>query len=236
MDVARVRIPSIGGLRGFDILLGIVELAEHQVAVLEPAKRLKILAAFGKVHAFVQHHGGVVSNDVGTDHVVPQAEAEEDVGGHVHGMRSGWSDLRVGASRGQGEDGVIGIVKRVDDVVCRARMFRIGLENLQTDGCGESLAAKSAVGRANSAEKGERVQHVDLVIVLPFVVHPLHRLGISGVAGQFVPWRVEKLIDGVEVAFSLGVFAWQCALQQWAPAFREPSWPCPRRPRPRADD
>ena len=51
----------------------------------------------------------------------PHPQLDENVRRHVQGVGRRGRDIRVGASRRQGQDGVVGIIERMDDEVRRRR-------------------------------------------------------------------------------------------------------------------
>ena len=67
-------------------------------------------------------------------HIRPHAELHEDVRGHVQRVRRRRRDLRVPACRFQRQDGVLRRVAGVDQVVRRAGMVGIALEDVHGDG------------------------------------------------------------------------------------------------------
>ena len=170
-DAGVARIAIGGLLRGFDVGLRLVDVAEHQVGVFEPAERVEVLAAFGELHARVELGRRLVGDDVRLADVFPHAALHEDVRRHMERVRRRRRDARVRARRGQRERRVIGIVERVNDEVRRARMLRVFREHLLGDRRGERLAAESLVGRPHGAEQRQRVPRRHFVIVRPLRIH-----------------------------------------------------------------
>ena len=62
------------------------------------------------------------------DHIVPHAERDEDVRGHVLRVRGVWRDPAVRARGIEAERGVRGIVDGMDQVVRATRMIRMRRE------------------------------------------------------------------------------------------------------------
>ena len=85
---AGVRRIAIGRLlRGLDVGLRLVDVAEHQVGVCEPAERVEVLAPFGELHARVELGRRLVGDDVRLADVFPHAALHEDVRRHVERVR-----------------------------------------------------------------------------------------------------------------------------------------------------
>ena len=86
-------------------------------------------------------------------------------------VASGGGDARVHPSRRQREDGVLGAVERVDDVVRRARVLGVVLEHLERQGPRFHLLADVRIVVAVIGEERERVLERDLVVVRIVAVH-----------------------------------------------------------------
>ena len=202
--VANAGVPRVAigrGLRRFDVRLRLVDVAEHQVRVLEPAERMEILAALGELHARVELDRRLVGGDVRLADVLPHPALHEDVRRHVERVRRRGRDACIRVRRLQAERRVIGIVERVDDEVRGAGMFRVSREHLLGNRRGERLAPEAPVRGAHRAEQRQRVPRRDLVIVRPLRVHRRHRVRIRDVARELVARRVIQDVDRPEEGF-----------------------------------
>ena len=202
---ARIGRIAIGGLfRGFHVLLRLVDIAEHQVRVLQPAERVEILATFSQLHARVELDRRLVGGDVRCARVGPHAKLYEDVRGHMQRVRGRWRNAGVRARRGKRQRRVIRIVERVNDEVRRARMFRIFREHLLRNRRRERLTAEAAIGRSHGTQQRQRVPRRHFVIVGPLGIHGRQRLGVCGVARELLAGRVIEHVNGADEGLFLG--------------------------------
>jgi hypothetical protein len=81
---------------------------------------------------------------------------------------------------------VIGIVERVDDVVRRARVLRVALEDLLRDRRSLHRVAGVADAGASGAEERQRIQARDFVVRRKFGVKLAHDAGVRDIARQLV--------------------------------------------------
>jgi hypothetical protein len=100
---------------------------------------------------------------VGGGGVRPHPELDEDVRGHVPGVRGGGRDARVLARRGQRQHRVVWRVAGVDEVVRPARVVGLALEHVHGDGRGlhQPAGVPEALGVGH---QGERVLQGQLVV------------------------------------------------------------------------
>ena len=73
--------------REFDVLLRVLELAEHDVGVGEPREGVEVFAPLGQLHACVEVDGCLVRLNVRDRGVLPHAQLNKDVRRHMQGMR-----------------------------------------------------------------------------------------------------------------------------------------------------
>ena len=172
-------------------------MALLQVGILEPRQRVEVLAPARQVLLLRQIHCGLVRHNVRRHDVVPHPELNEDMRRHVQRVGSRRGDLRVGAGRGQREDGMVGIVERVDDEVRRARVFRIALEDVLGNRRRLHRGAHRLLARPRRPEKRQRIERRNLVIARVLLVQSFHRRGIGDVARVLVA-RAEQHVDRLD--------------------------------------
>ncbi len=78
--------------------------------------------------------GSAKGRFIGGGRVVPHAELEKDVRGHVQGVARLGRDLRVGARRGKGQPSVFRVVVIMDQIVESSRMIGIPGQHPLQDG------------------------------------------------------------------------------------------------------
>ena len=85
------------------------------------------------------------------------------------------SDLGITSRRRQGQDCVFRIVKRVNDVMRRARMIRILLIDLERNRAGPSLQAIALVARLHQPEQRQGIKGCRIQIVRIVAIDLFHR-------------------------------------------------------------
>ena len=119
-------------------------------------------------------------------------------------MRSCRRNLRIRAGGRQSQNGVIGIVERMDDEVRGARMFRIPLEDVFRNGGSLHRVPHGLLARTSRAEQRQRVQHRNFVVGGILLVQPFHRRGVGDVALVFVAGAKQDIDRFDEAPFPAG--------------------------------
>ena len=133
----RLEAWGIGGLHRrlheIERLPCFLEAALLERLVAEPGEAVIVAHADREPLALDPGFGRAKRSFIGGGRVVPHAELEKDVGGHVQRVAGLRRDLRVGARRGEGPPGVVRVVVVVDQVVESSRMIGMALQHLLQD-------------------------------------------------------------------------------------------------------
>ena len=181
-----------------DPLAGLRVVASLQVAVLPPVQRMDHVAdALARIP---ERYRGLVGRVVRLRHAVPHAALDEDVRRHVPGVGNGGRDVGEAIGRRQRQRRVHRIVEGVDDVVGRARVIRIALEDAERDRSGQDVQPEGVVAeRAHRLQQGQGVERGHLVVVRMLPVEPLHRFHVGDPALLELA-LAEQFLDRVQEA------------------------------------
>ena len=119
--------------------------------------------------------------DVRADCLIPHAQRQEDVAGHVLRVRGARGDLRIRPRGREPQRGVRRIVERVDDVVRRARVIGIPPQHLLGERAGAHVRRNVARPLAQPQER-ERVERAGLEIARVGRRQTAHGRGVERVA------------------------------------------------------
>ena len=133
--------------------------------------------------------------------LVPHPVLNEDVRRHVHRVRDGRNDLRVGERRLEGERRMHRIVERVNDVVRGARMVGVAPEHLHRERARLHLRPVRAVIRCpRRAQHRQRIKRRHFVVIGKLLVETLHGFHVRDPARAPLAVAPECL-DGLEESF-----------------------------------
>ena len=117
---------------------------------------------------------------------------------HVTRVMCFGRDVGVPTRRGQRQNRVIRIVKRVNDVVRRAWMVGVFLVNSERDRAGLRLQAITFVTRTHQTEQRQRIERRGVEIFRIRTIDLLHRGGVRDVTRAFFAVAVKHL-DPVQI-------------------------------------
>ncbi len=193
------------------------------VAVSQPAQRVGVARVAGQPLPLDPLVGDVPGRFVRRHHLVPHAQRDEDVRGHVLGVAGGGRDRRVGPRRTQPQRRVHRIIVGVDQVMGGARVLRVVAERFLDDRRRPHIC-RDVSALVGGSEKRQRVECGRFVVVRILLPQAAHRIGVGEVARSLVAVTVQDIQRAQVVLFAVG----RCLGQ---PRFGRRSQPTQRRQR-----
>ena len=135
-----------------------------QVGIEEEIHGVKLVAFAAHVHGGGFARGGD-GGEVGVDVVLPEANARENVRGHVQGVGRGGRDLGVTAGGGNAELGQLRLVVGVNQIMRDSGMVGFAGKQRFENGGGLFAVGESLVVVRLGGEQRERVEYRGFVIV-----------------------------------------------------------------------
>ncbi len=173
-----------------DDALGVGIAAALQVGVSQVVHRMQL---FADVTLIVR---GVAGGFVGLDRIFPEAEAGEDVGRHMQGMRRCRCDLRVRSGRRQSALSELRAVVGVDQVMGHTRMVGLTVVDGLEDVSGPFLVGVGVIGGRSGCNQRQGVKDLGFVVAREVLGDGLHGALVCLGPGRVVSWVRVAEVNG----------------------------------------